>query len=255
MNNNDSILIWTDSLENSQLIKHGMELAQNIGTNYCILCHSHKSDSFICVLPNEEIIQKKRKNAARFIFENKAQLGILFVVTDLEFEGRILSCESAKKIKTIKRTELACICLKDEFSLDIYKNILCVAGYEKGEKEKIMWANFFGKKLSATTQIMLPYEKDEYIAKNIANISYFAQKLLRQTGNSFNIHECKENTETLKKISSFELLDQKSLFIVNLQHININPFKRASDILHIERSGKSATMIVPETDDSLIPCH
>jgi hypothetical protein len=255
MNNKDSILIWTDSIDNSPIIKHGIELAQNIGTNYCILCHTPKSESFTCVLPDGEIIQSKRKNAASFIFDNKRKLGLLFVITDVEFSGKVLSRACNKKIKIIKKTELACICIKENFSIDTYKNILCVAGYEKGEKEKIMWANFFGKKLKAMTHIMLPNEKDEYIGKNINNINYFANKLLTQMGNSYCIHKSNKTTEALKKQSTFEILDNSSLIIVNIQYINFNPFKRASDILHIERSGNTACMIVPETDDSLIPCH
>lgn len=255
MNNKDSILIWTDSLENSALIKHGMELAQTLDTNYCILSCAPNDKKFTFVLPNGEIIQSAKKKAASFIFENKNQFGILFAVTDVHFTEKVLTKESVKKIKRLKKTELSFICLKENFNLSTYSKLLTVTGYGNGEKEKVMWANYIAKKLRSTLHIMVPTEKDEYIGKDIAGIRYYSQKLLTQTGNSFEIHDFPETTEKLKSNYTFKELDENALYIVNIQYINFNPFKKDSDILYVERSEKTAIMVVPETDDSLIPCH
>ena len=255
MDNKDSILIWTDSLENSALLKHGMELAQKLDTNYYILSCAPTDKKFTLVLPNGEIIQSASKKAAGFIFDNKNQFGILFAITDIDFTGDILTKECVKKIKRLKKTELSFICLKENFSLSAYSKLLTITGYGSGEKEKVIWANYISKKLQSTLHIMVPTEKDEYIGKDIAGIRYYSQKLLTQSGNSFEIHDFKENTEKLKNNYTFSQLDENALYIVNIQYINFNPFKKDSDILYIERSGKTAIMVVPETDDSLIPCH
>lgn len=255
MKEKDCILIWTDSLEDNSLLTHGLSLAKALDTNYCIITKTKENEAYQFISPNQEVFKLSKKKAPSFIFDIKNKLGILFILTDVHFSNNDRSKDSIKKIKAIKRTELACICIKDNYSLDIYKNIITVTGYEKGEKEKVMWANYFTKKLSGKTNLIVPTEKDEYIEKHISNIVYFSQKLLSQTQNKFEFHNSNKATEQLKKQYSFEMMDTNSLFIVNLQHINMLPFTQSKDIQLIIKSGATATMIVPETDDSLIPCH
>jgi len=255
MKEKDCILIWTDSIENTSLMRHGIALANDLDTNYCVMCPSEDKNSYQFISPTQEIFKLSRKKTSSFIFDTKKELGILFIITDVDFSNDESSKNSINKIKTIKRTELGCICLKENYSLDIYKNIITVTGYEKGEKEKVMWANYFSKKLNGKTNLVVPSEKDEYISQHIDNIVYFSQKLLTQTQNKFEFHKSDKTTEKLKKDYSFRMMDTNSLFIVNLQHINMLPFTQAKDIQLIRKSGTTATMIVPETDDSLIPCH
>lgn len=255
MDNKDSILIWIDSFENKNLILHGAKLAQYLNVSYCIINSSNLSKTCSFTYPNGNIIEYNNSKISQFIFDIKNDLGILFIITDVDYLNSKLTNNSIKKINNIKRTELAFICLKNDYSFRVYETIITITGYEKTEKSKVMWANYFTKKLGGITQLIVPTENDEYISSNIADTLAFSTNLFKRTKNKYHIYKSHLSTEKLKNTVNHSLLDNNSLFIVNQKILHLNPFSLPSDIKLIRDSKDKAIMIVPETDDSLIPCH
>lgn len=255
MNNKDCILVWTDSYNNTPLIEHANRLASLLNVSCAIICSSPISRNFDFRHPNGNTVEFSRKNASGFINDIKKDLGILFIVTDVDYINSKLTNNSIKRIRDIKRTELPFICLKNNYSLDIYKNTITITGYEKDEKSKVMWSNYLTKKLNGVSNLIVPNEKDEYIATDIADIVAYSTKLFNKTENKFKLHPSNLNTEQLKKTAIHPVIDGDSLFIANQRIVHFNPFTLPSDIRLINETLDNAIMIVPDADDSLIPCH
>lgn len=255
MDNKDCILIWTDSYENLPLIEHCHKLANMLNVSCTMMCSSPFSQNFNFKHSNGNTIEYKREKASQFIRDIKNELGILFIVTDVDFVNNNLTKNSIKRVRDIKRTELPFICLKSDYSLDIYKNIVTITGYEKGEKNKVMWSNYLTKKLNGTSNLIVPTEKDEYIAIDIADIIAYSTKLFSKTNNKYKLHPSILNTEQLKKTTMHCLANSSSLFIANQKFVHLNPLTLPRDIKLINESEDNTIMIVPEADDSLIPCH
>jgi len=254
MINKESFLVWADK-KNDELIGHAAQFAKISGMAMHILQIEDDYKSFTIYFNNGKKTSFNKKSPSKIINDIKEEFQILFIITAVEFTGKKLSKFSLKTLKKLKKTELTFICLKDNYNISTYKTALTIGGFLKGERDKIMWMNFLGRKFNTYINIIIPNEKSEGIVESFNNLVYFSNKLLSNSKVNFNIFKSNDKIEVLQKKSDFSILDDDSIIVTNFHILNMNPFAMDRDIKFIESSYKQNVMVACEADDSNIPCH
>lgn len=157
----------------------------------------------------------------------------------------------------IKKLKTPFLILPNDCSIENLKHIITTIEYTKKSKDRIMWANYLGRKLSSSIRLIFPTEKDTGILSNIKDNIYFAEKLLKKSQNNYTFQETGNQSEKLIT-DSIKLAEIKknATIILSTDNINMLPhIFKPFEIKIINICRKNPVLFIPPNEDFLIPCH
>lgn len=126
-------------------------------------------------------------------------------------------------------------------------------GYLPENKEKVMWVNFFRHyHPECQVELLIPREKDEGIAEQVANNVGFMGQVFQQAGVS-----CRKTfTEAGFEKSLRQIFQQTDdAIVVLMRPFRLFSFQLPLTLRLFRKYGHTPVLIIPRDDALYIPCH
>lgn len=138
-------------------------------------------------------------------------------------------------------------------SPEAYHCLKLPVGYDLENKEKAVWANFFGRRNARLDiGLLVPREKDELIAEKVEDNVYFTEKILTGSGAVYQKSEWKQPYEKL--LQSVLRNREKSWVLMRLPS-RVFSFFIPSILRVYRRHAHVPVLFIPRDESLYIPCH
>lgn len=134
-----------------------------------------------------------------------------------------------------------------------FRSLKVPVGYLPENKEKVMWVNFFRHyNPECQVELVVPHEKDEGIARQVANNVGFFRQVFQKSGVSYNKTSTETGFEnTLRQI--FQQTDDATVLL--MRPFRLFSFQIPLALQLFRKYGRTPALIIPRDDALYIPCH
>ncbi len=259
MNNKDNILVWVNDASNNTIVNFTEFLSNRLNLSPTGVYIEMKNVQYLNTNSfNFDNIFAINNNSANTIIQNKIlKISTLFMLIPYDHNNVKFSKNFINILMLLKKHKTPFLIIPNNCTIDKFNHIITAIDYSKKSKDRIMWANYLGRKLSSNIELLFPKEKDTGILNSIKDNIYFADKLLKKSQNNYSFLETENQSEKLIA-DSINLAETKNnaTLILSTDNITILPhiFKPFEiKILNICR--KNPVLFIPPNEDFLIPCH
>lgn len=259
MDKRDNILIWVNNDIEEKYQKHLDSFLNKLNLYPTRLYIDGKNVHYLNTAystTTNHIIHNRRDSKS--ILHNKImKLSPIFILTITKHNNVNFSKNTTHIINLSKSLNIPVLVIPTnllELNLD---KIITTIDFKKQSKERIAWANFWGKKIKAKIEVFYPNEKDDYIVEDINANIFYTKKLFIQSENRFNIistnSKSEKNTDwAIKKAEE----NAGCLLLLSTSNFNLLPqIFKPKEIKLLNKCRKIPLFLIPPNHDYTIPCH
>lgn len=139
-----------------------------------------------------------------------------------------------------------------------YEEVAMVISYPKQEKEKILWASYFGRINKAKIKVLIPKAKDQFFLSGIKGNIQALEKLYINADVNFDLINLDASVyKTESKVIDFVTQNQISaLIVLTSQNIDIfDLFEGTSEKKLVKASTKIPILCINPRDDLYVLCN
>jgi len=163
-----------------------------------------------------------------------------------------------KTLRVMRRSRTPFLMVPDAMHNKSFSNIVYCMGYQKQEKEKILWASYFGRIYKSRIHIVMPEASDQFFKTGIRSNVQAMNKLYMNAEVSYQVVPSKANIHKapLKAIEYSAEIQAGAFIILTTLRPDIFDFFGGSDDLHAIRNNWSMPVLcINPRDDLYVLCN
>lgn len=255
----NSILAWVNSDNEAESLNYLEFLSNKLNLYLTRLYIDEKNAHFPNTnLSNRNHIISHQKKESNTVLQNKIlKTNPLFMLVITNHNNVKYSKNITNLIIIIKKLSIPLLVIPENTKPEDLKHIITTIKFTNRSKERIVWANYWGKKFAAKIEALHPTEKDSYIISDINENIYFAQKLFKQSKNRYQISNTNKISEEAAD-DSIRLAEEKTdpILIFSTGNISLLPsIFKPKELNILIKCRKIPVFLIPPNYDFTIPCH
>ncbi len=198
------------------------------------------------------------KDDVNLLFALASKTEAILIVMGHDRQHTSLGYSLRKTLRLMRKSRTPFLMVPDSMISKSFKDIIFVLGYQKQEKEKILWASYFGRINGSHIHVALPKASDEFFRTGIRSNFQALEKLYTNTEVNFtplpieaNIHKADAATLSIgsvMKAGAFLMLTTATPDIFDL-------FGGTAEYRSIRRATDIPVLCINPRDDLYVLCN
>lgn len=126
-----------------------------------------------------------------FALANKTES--IIIVLGHDCRRTSLGMSLSKSLRKMRKSRTPFLMVPAGLHSKSFKNVVYSMGYQKQEKEKILWASYFGRIYSSTIHVAIPKASDEYFKSGVWTNVQAMEKLYKNTEVQYKLEKMTAN--------------------------------------------------------------
>lgn len=258
MNKKDTVLVWISNNIEKKYQEQIDSLLNRLNLYATRLYTDHDNVQFLnnnkYNTQNSITYFTKEKKSA--LYNKIIKTSPIFILTIIEHNNINYSKKDTFIINLSKDINVPLLLIPTsllEFKLN---KIITTIDFRTYSKERIVWANYWAKKINTKIEVIHPTENDNYIAEDINANIYFSKKLFSQSKITYNILKTDHKSEIITDIA-IQRANEKdnNMLILSTSNVSIFPGIFKPKEIKLINKCRSSIFIIPPYHDYTIPCH
>jgi len=265
------VIIQNFSLEHNA-IRHACVLAEIFRCNLAVAflknketpdstAVSRKHKQLMALLPQTEIpVHSLLMDASEAEPNLSIQLlEVMYVVMQMDRKRELTGFSSKTMLKIMRRAKVPSIIVQGDTPIeDCYKKVFLPIGYQKINKEKMIWGSYFGRFYNARLFLLTANERTRELNQRINAMVVFTKNMYKQFSFQYEILTGKNKTNKIDA-EAFQLARENEtglVVIMSSTHNNwLNDILGAPELKAILNSEKLPVMCINPNKDYYLPCN